>query len=191
MRLCRSWHLPQMGAESRNAFHLALHQPKHPGLCVPPAMVQRAGRTRGSSCLCLWLGRSWHLLLRAGVNEAPAGTEEKMPGPHSVLRLDPGSRPLCERRRSGASVSPAYLWLGHTAAGANVSNMCNGPPRAGRKKIDFFFLTPHPPDDCAFMVMVAIMAVIIIIVGIIFSYSDELKASNANSGESRTVGSDP
>lgn len=69
--------------------------------------------------------------------------------------------------------------------------MCNGPPRVERKKIDSLFLTPHPPDDSAFMVMVAIIAVIIIIIGIIFSYSDELKASNANSGESRTVGSDP
>lgn len=41
------------------------------------------------------------------------------------------------------------------------------------------------------MVMVVIIAVIIIIIGIIFSYSDELNASNADSWGSRTVGSDP
>lgn len=32
MQLCRSWLLPQVGAESRNLSHLALHQPVHPGL---------------------------------------------------------------------------------------------------------------------------------------------------------------
>lgn len=40
------------------------------------------------------------------------------------------------------------------------------------------------------MVMVIIIAVTIIIVGIIFSYSDEPKASNANM-ESRAVRPDP
>lgn len=88
-------------------------------------------------------------------------------------------------------MSSAYLWLAHAAAGADVRNMCNGPPRVEGRKIDSLFPAPHPPDSSAFMVMVVIIAVIIIIVGIIFSYSDELKASNANSGESRTVGFDP
>lgn len=48
------------------------------------------------------------------------------------------------------------------------------------------FLTPPPPAN-AIMVMVVISAVIIIIIGIIFSYSDELNASNANNWESRAV----
>lgn len=47
------------------------------------------------------------------------------------------------------------------------------------------FLTPLPTN--AFMIMVVISAVIIIIIGIIFSYSDELNASNANNWESRAV----
>ena len=39
--------------------------------------------------------------------------------------------------------------------------------------------------------MVVIIAVIIIVTGIIFSYSDELYASNAKSWESKAVGPDP
>lgn len=56
------------------------------------------------------------------------------------------------------------------------------------KRVDSF-LTP-PRNDSAFMVMVVIIAVTVITIGIIFSYSDEPKASNANM-ESRAVSPDP
>lgn len=75
---------------------------------------------------------------------------------------------------------PAHLPCGwtHAAAGANIRHMGNGLAETNCKEIDSC-LTP-PRSDSAFMVMVVITAVIIIIVGIIFSYSDELSASNAN-----------
>lgn len=56
------------------------------------------------------------------------------------------------------------------------------------KRVDSFF-TP-PCNDSAFMVMVVIIAVTVITIGIIFSYSDEPKASNVNM-ESRAVSPDP
>lgn len=56
------------------------------------------------------------------------------------------------------------------------------------KRIDSFLTPPH--NDSAFMVMVVIIAVTVITVGIIFSYSDEPNASHANM-ESRAVSPDP
>lgn len=81
----------------------------------------------------------------------------------------------------------AWLTSGwaYIAAGANAS-ACgwNGQLELNRKKTGFFLTPPH--NDSAFMVMVVIIAIIIII-GIIFSYSDELNASNAKSLESRPI----
>lgn len=78
--------------------------------------------------------------------------------------------------------------LAHAAAGARIGNRWNGPPKMNGKRIDPF-LTP-PRNDSAVMGMVVIIAVTLIIIGIIFSYSDEPKASNANM-ESRAVRPDP
>ena len=95
---------------------------------------------------------------------------------------------LCEHIHSHVSANASYLCLDTHRSRCQYHHMGNDPAKMNGKKIDSFLTPPH--GDNAFMVMVVIIAVIIITTGIIFSYSDEPSASNANT-ESRAVSPDP